>query len=205
MSLKAIDYFATNSSPRAIADLICLCDSNHVTPMLGEAARAKCVRLGNLPDYVAVAEADAQKEKLLQTHKDIVTGIGQTFSGAPIEIVLHDMRNPLISIVAVQNAIAGRRLGDPNTNFGIQLIGRSCQTDRSAGHSFLSYGLTLKDGRQVRSTTLPLFNNVYGLICTGPCSVHRYYHKFDCVGSSTSRFVSASCTAYIGKMHSKRI
>lgn len=93
-----------------------------------------------------------------------MNGIGQTFSGTPIEIVLHDTRNPLISIVAVQNPISGRRLGDPNTNFGIQLIRNYSQSDRGSGQSFVSYGLTLKDGRQVKSTTIPLFNNVYGLI-----------------------------------------
>ena len=132
--------------------------------MLSESARAKYVSLSNLPDYAAVAEADAQKDKLLQTYKDIVNGIGQTFSGTPIEIVLHDTRNPLISIVAVQNPISGRRLGETNTNFGIQLIKNYSQTERGAGQSFVSYGLTLKDGRQVKSTTIPLFNNTYGLI-----------------------------------------
>lgn len=161
---KAVDYFTANPSPRAIADLIYLGNSNHVTLMLSESARAKYVSLSNLPDYAAVAEADAQKDKLLQTYKDIVNGIGQTFAGTPIEIVLHDTRNPLISIVAVQNPISGRRLGDPNTNFGIQLIKNYSQTERGAGQSFVSYGLTLKDGRQVKSTTIPLFNNTYGLI-----------------------------------------
>lgn len=161
---KAVDYFTANPSPRAIADLIYLGNSNHVTLMLSESARAKYVSLSNLPDYAAVAEADAQKDKLLQTYKDIVNGIGQTFAGTPIEIVLHDTRNPLISIVAVQNPISGRRLGDPNTNFGIQLIKNYSQAERGAGQSFVSYGLTLKDGRQVKSTTIPLFNNTYGLI-----------------------------------------
>lgn len=56
---KAIDYFATNPSPQAIADLIYLGNSNHVTLTLGEGAKAKYVRLSNLPDYAAVAEADA--------------------------------------------------------------------------------------------------------------------------------------------------
>ena len=161
---KAVDYFTANPSPRAIADLIYLGNSNHVTLMLSESARAKYVSLSNLPDYAAVAEADAQKDKLLQTYKDIVNGIGQTFAGTPIEIVLHDTRNPLVSIVAVQNPISGRRLGDPNTNFGIQLIKNYSQTERGAGQSFVSYGLTMKDGRQVKSTTIPLFNNTYGLI-----------------------------------------
>lgn len=161
---KAVDYFTSNPSPRAIADLIYLGNSNHVTLMLSEAARNKYVSLSNLPDYAAVAEADSQKDNLLQMYKDIVNGVGQTFSGTPIEMVLHDTRNPLISIVAVQNPISGRRLGDPNTNFGIQLIKNYSQTERGSGQAFISYGLTLKDGRAVKSTTIPLFNKTYGLI-----------------------------------------
>ncbi|WP_126448159.1 PAS domain-containing protein [Sulfuricystis multivorans] len=161
---KAIDYFTANPSPREIADLIYLGNSNHVTLMLSESARSKYISLSNLPDYAAVAEADVQKDRLLQTYKDIVNGIGQTFAGTPIEIVLHDTRNPLNSIVAIQNPISGRRLGDPNTNFGIQLIKNYSQIERGTGQSFVSYGLTLKDGRQVKSTTIPLFNNTYGLI-----------------------------------------
>jgi len=161
---KAVDFLTTNPSSRAIADLIYLGNSNHVTLLLSDAAKNKYTSLSTLPDYAAVAEADAQKDKLLQTYKDIVNGIGQTFSGTPIEIVLHDTRNPLVSIVAVQNPISGRRLGDPNTNFGIQLIKNYSQTERGSGQAYVSYGLTLKDGRPIKSTTIPLFNNTYGLI-----------------------------------------
>lgn len=161
---KAVEYFSENPSPKAIADLIYLGNANHVTLILGEKVKAKYLALSSQPDYASVAEADAQKDKLLQTYKDIVNGVGQTFAGTPIEIVLHDTRNPLISIVAVQNPISGRRLGDPNTNFGIQLIKNYSQSERGSTQSFVSYGLTLKDGRAVKSTTIPLFNNTYGLI-----------------------------------------
>lgn len=161
---QAIDFLTENPSPRAIADLVYLGNANHVTLLLGEAARKKFSALSGKPDYAAVAEADAQKDRLLQTYKDIVNGIGQTFAGTPIEIVLHDTRNPLVSIVALQNPISGRRIGDPNTNFGIQLIKNYSQSERGTGQAFVSYGLTLKDGRRVKSTTVPLYNSTYGLI-----------------------------------------
>lgn len=162
---KAVDFLTKNPSPRAIADLIYLGKSNHVTLMLGDVAKNKFVKLSELPDYAIVAEADQQKDRILQTYKDIVNGIGQTFAGTPIEIVLHDTRNPMKSIVAVQNPISGRRLGDPNTNFGIQLIKNYSNVDgRGQSSSFVSYPLSLKDGRAVKSTTVPLFNETYGLI-----------------------------------------
>ena len=58
---------------------------------------------------------------------------------------------------------SGRRLGDPNTNFGLELIKNYSSLNRSAA-SFVSYPLTLKDGREVKSTTIPLFDKKYGLI-----------------------------------------
>lgn len=60
------------------------------------------------PDYAALAEVDREKDRIFQSYADIVNGIGQTFAGTPVEIVLHDTRNPLRSIVAVQNPISGR-------------------------------------------------------------------------------------------------
>ncbi|MBL8473216.1 MAG: PAS domain-containing protein [Rhodocyclaceae bacterium] len=161
---KAVDYFSGNTSPRAAADLIYLGNSNHVELMLNDPAKKKYLALANLPNYAAVAKVDEQKDSLLRTYKDIVDGIGQTFSGTPIEIVLHDARNPLISIVAVQNPISGRRIGDPNTNFGIRLIRTYSQSRRSSGQAYVSYSLTLTNGTPVKSTTVPLFDRTYGLI-----------------------------------------
>lgn len=161
---KAVNYFTDNPSPRAIADLIYLGNSNYVPLALSPKGREKYAKLSSLPDYAAVAETDAQKDRYLQNYKDIVNAIGLTFAGTPIEIVLHDTRNPLNSIIAVQNPISGRRIGDPNTNFGIQLIKNYSHGGGAGQQSYVSYGLTLKDGRQVKSTTIPLFHSTYGLI-----------------------------------------
>ena len=162
---QAVEYFSKNPSPRAISDLIYLGGSNNVTLMLSDLNKEKYAKLTEQPDYAALEEANRQKDRLLQSYKDIVNGIGQTFAGTPIEIVLHDTRNPLKSVVALQNPISGRRLGDTNTNFGIQLIKNYAHSEgQGQGASFVSYGLTLKDGRSVKSTTVPLFHEIYGLI-----------------------------------------
>lgn len=162
---KAIEHFSVNPSPRAVSDLIYLGNSNNVTLMLDGPTKAKYVQLTELPDYAALAEVNRQKDRIFQAYRDIVNGIGQTFAGTPIEIVLHDTRNPLRSIVALQNPISGRRIGDTNTNFGIQLIKNySYGEGQGQGASFLSYDLTLKDGRALKSTTIPIFHDVYGLV-----------------------------------------
>ena len=70
-------------------------------------------------------------------------------------------------IVAVHNTISVRRLGDTNTNFGTQLINNHSYGEwqgQLLGASFVSYDLTLKDGRALKSTTIPIFHDVYGLI-----------------------------------------
>lgn len=162
---KAIDYFSDNPSPRATADLIYLGNSNNVTLLLDSTSRARYMRLADAPDYRAFAEIDREKDRVFQVYRDIVNGIGMTFAGTPMEIVLHDTRNPLRSIVAVQNPISGRRIGDTNTNFGVQLIKNySSGEGQGQGAAFVSYPLTLKDGRQIKSTTIPIFHEVYGLI-----------------------------------------
>lgn len=163
--VAAIDYFSKNPNPHAIADLLYLGQSNNVTLMLPDASKAAYNKLSEQPDYESLKEVNRQKDRIFQAYKDIVNGIGQTFAGTPIEIVLHDTRNPMKSIVALQNPISGRRLGDTNTNFGIQLIKNYSQTEgRGQGSSFVSYGLTLKDGRKIKSTTVPIFHDTYGLV-----------------------------------------
>ena len=163
--IKAIDYFSENASPRAIADLIYLGSSNNVTLLLDPNSRAKYLRLAEGPEYRALAEIDRDKDRILHIYRDIVNGVGMTFAGTPIETVLHDTRNPLRSVVAVQNPISGRRIGDANTNFGLQLI-KNYSEGKGEGHGapFVSYPLTLKDGRQIKSTTIPIFHEVYGLV-----------------------------------------
>lgn len=165
--VKAIDYLSANPSPRAIADLIYLGNSNNVTLLLDGAAKIKYVHLAEQPDYADFNELDQERERIFQPYRDIVNGLGQTFAGTPVEIVLHDTRNPLRSIIAVQNPISGRRLGDTNTNFGLQLIKNYSYGEgagQGRGTSFVSYALTMKDGRTIKSTTIPIFHDVYGLI-----------------------------------------
>lgn len=165
--VKAVNHLSEHPSPRAITDLVYLGNSNNVTLLLDGPTKAKYLLLTQQPDYVALAEVDREKDRIFQSYVDIVNGIGQTFAGTPVEIVLHDTRNPLRSIVAVQNPISGRRLGDTNTNFGIQLIKNYSYGEgqgQGRGGSFVSYSLTLKDGRPIKSTTVPIFHDVYGLI-----------------------------------------
>lgn len=160
---EAIAYFTKNPSPKAASDLVYLGQANNIMLMFSDEEKRAYKRLIDDPVYAEVQDVNRQKDRIFQVYKDIVNGIGETFAGTGIEIVLHDTRNPLQSVVAIQNPISGRRLGDSTTNFGLELIKNYSTVDRR-GSNFVSYGLKLKDGRQVKSTTVPLFDDIYGLV-----------------------------------------
>lgn len=161
--VKAVEYFTHNPSLKAVSDLVYLGQANNVSLILDENEKRAYKKLIEMPEYANLAEVDKQKDRIFQTYRDIVNGIGQTFAGTGTEIVLHDTRNPLHSVVAIQNPISGRRLGDTNTNFGLELIKNYSVVDRPASN-FVSYPLKLKDGRSIKSTTIPIFDETYGLI-----------------------------------------
>lgn len=161
--VKAVDYFTRNTLAKAASDLIYLGQANNVSLMLSDAEKSAYKNLIAVPAYANLPEVDKQRDRIFQAYRDIVDGIGQTFAGTGIEIVLHDTRNPLHSVVTIQNPISGRRPGDSTTNFGLELIKNYSIVDRPASN-FVSYGLTLKDGRGIKSSTIPLFDKVYGLV-----------------------------------------
>lgn len=161
--MAAVAYFSKNPSPKAIADLIYLGQSNNIMLSLNDEEKLAYRALLSQPDYASVVDSEKNRDRILQVYKDVVDGIGETFAGTGIEIVLHDTRNPIHSVVAIQNPISGRRLGDTNTNFGLELIKNYSDINRQSGN-FVSYGLTLKDGRKIKSTTIPLFDQDYGLV-----------------------------------------
>ncbi len=159
--VKAVKYLSATPSPKAISDLIYLGNANNIVLMLNDSEKEGYKNL--ISKYSGLQNAQLQYDRFFSAYKDIVNGIGQTFAGTGIEIVLHDTRNPLKSVVAIQNPISGRRLGDPTTNFGLELI-KNYNMTPGQGTSFVSYGLALKDGRPIKSTTIPLFHEAYGLV-----------------------------------------
>lgn len=161
--IAAVDYLTNSPSPKAIADLIYIGQANNVALALNEKEKEKYSKLLNIKAYRSLLSNDSQQSEVLQTYKQIVNGVGETFEGMPIEIVLHDTRDPIHSIVAVQNPISGRKLGGANSNFGVELI-KNYSTVNAEAANFVSYPLKLKDGRDVKSTTIPIFDKRFGLV-----------------------------------------
>ena len=92
----------------------------------------------------------------------MVTALGKMF--APFcEVVLHDLRTPEHAIVAIENNLSGRRIGDATTNLGLERIASQDFPD-----IIQNYPNTLADGRSVKSTSIGIRNQkgeYIGSIC----------------------------------------
>jgi len=162
--MQAVDYFSGQPESRAAGELIYIGQGNSIALQLNDDEKNRYAALLKKPAY-SEYKIKAQHDPL-KTYKSIVDGIGQTLNGTGVEIVLHDTRNPLKSVVAIQNPITGRKIGDSNTNFGYELI-RSYAATEEEGPNYVSYALTIKDGRKVKSSTIPIYQdrNLIGFIC----------------------------------------
>jgi serine/threonine protein kinase len=161
--MDAVNMLRENPDARAVADLIYLERKQNIMIQLGESDRRLFQALVSEVPIPDIKDQEAYIDRLFSVYKQIVDGIGQTFAGTPIEIILHDVRNPLRSIQAIQNPISGRQLYQPTTNFGIELIKWYARYPQQ-GSNFISYNLSLADGTPIKSTTIPLYDPEYGFL-----------------------------------------
>jgi serine/threonine protein kinase/predicted transcriptional regulator YheO len=161
--MDAVNTLRQNPDVKAVADLVYLERKENITLQLSESDRRLFQALEKEVSVPDVRQQEAHRDRLFEVYKQIVNGLGQTFAGTPIEIVLHDFRNPMRSIQALQNPISGRQLYQPTTNFGIELI-KWYAVHPQQSSSFISYELKLADGTPIKSTTIPLYDPEYGYI-----------------------------------------
>lgn len=87
---------------------------------------------------------------LLDTYKALVPFLGQAL-GRHCEVVLHDLRNPDHSVIAIANGeISGRSVGAPATDFILKLL----QEDKNKQKQYMTnyYGKSF-NGHVLRSST----------------------------------------------------
>ena len=158
----AINQLDQRHSPRAVSDLIYLGQANNISLMLSD--KEKKLYAAFLKSH-QFAEVDTARyvDKHLQQYVDTVAAMGKSFAGTGVEIVLHDMRNPFKSIIAIQNPISGRRVGDSATKSGLRMI-KLYGTQVDVQPSLVAFPQNLKDGRTVKTTTIPIYDSVYGLV-----------------------------------------
>ncbi|MDB5924905.1 MAG: YheO-like domain [Betaproteobacteria bacterium] len=89
-----------------------------------------------------------EQTALLEQLKSVARGVSETF--APFcEVVVHDLRDPKHAIVAIENNLSGRKIGDPATELGLARI-----ADRTYPELLTNYPNQFADGRQVKSTSI---------------------------------------------------
>lgn len=189
---RAVRELLARPDPRAASELVYLGQRNGVNLLLG----AEDLQLyGRLSAKYAPPDptADEHREQLFRAAARIVDGVGETFSGTGIEVVLHDTSNPLQSIRAVQNTISDRHVHDPTTNFGLRLIGHYAHVNGS-GASYIAYRLPLKkDKRVIKASTIPLYDDrfgLYGFVCLNVDTSKLSPRGAD---PETARFLEAFC------------
>jgi predicted transcriptional regulator YheO len=85
---------------------------------------------------------------LLKELKAIAQGLGRTF--APFcEVVVHDLTHPKNAILAIENNLSRRRVGEPATELG---LARIKNPDYPA--VIANYANQFADGRKVKSTSI---------------------------------------------------
>ncbi len=86
---------------------------------------------------------------ILKSMMPLVEGIANTF-GKNCEVILHDIRNPQSSIIAIHNGhVTGRTVGSPMSEYGLTTL-RKGQFDKP----IINYKKKTKDGRLLKSSSL---------------------------------------------------
>ncbi|WP_327180700.1 PAS domain-containing protein [Streptomyces sp. NBC_01334] len=163
--IAACNYLVSNREPRAAIDLLYLAEHNRdvISPPAALALdRVRRVYRRRYRRLVEPQQLGEQREHILRQFGKITDALGGTFSGLPIEFVLHDTRDPLNSIYTIKNSITGRREGDPVSVFGEDVV-------RAYGRRWsgpqVAYRLRQPTtGQIIKATTIPLEDKTLGLV-----------------------------------------
>ena len=94
----------------------------------------------------------------LENYKTLVKLIGRTFRHSGIEILLHNLMNPSKSLIALENPVTGRQIGDGTTLLVLDLKKRSAMKQDK-----LNYELNI-GSRTFKCTTIPIYRKDFGII-----------------------------------------
>jgi hypothetical protein len=112
-------------------------------------------RLREIVPEDARSEFEAERDGVVTAMSAAIHGLGAMFRNCAIEFVLHDVRNPIHSVISIEDSITGRSVFSSNTNFGVRVI-RKYAHDRVA-ENFTAYRIDI-NGRPIKSSTLPVLD-----------------------------------------------
>ena len=167
----AIDYFLRVKDDRLAAmDLVYLREDNRraglevLRPDDLEAYETLITKY-SLDDFRRNFASDI--DRLFRNVIRIVHDVGATLRGIKCEFVLHDVRNPLRSIIALSNAdeVSNRYLHGPSTRFVVQYLKHQGKDLIALEHrTQIAYPKQFLKSKRVKATTTPLYDDELGLI-----------------------------------------
>ncbi len=168
--LKALSYFLNEVDDKMAAmDLIYLREDNkRLIPIRPDFEKTynKLIKKYQLQDYRENYDSDTKI--LFENYFQLVKDLGKTLEGVYFEILLHNVRNPLKSIIAEYNSneVSGRKLYDPSTRFVVQYVqdqGKDLIEGLKEGNK-VAYPKKFTKSKNVKATTTPLYHEQLGLI-----------------------------------------
>ncbi len=151
----AVRHFLKSRDRKAARQLIFIGEQNDVRHRFGEDDLRAYERLFQKYDGASVA---SDLTAYLANYARIVRLIGESFPALGIEILLHNLADPAHALVALQNNVTGRRIGDGATNLVVDLKRR-----QHANQDKLNYELEIGE-RRFKCTTIPIMRDGYGVV-----------------------------------------
>jgi len=168
---KAIKYFSEYRDDMAATDLVYLWEANrgHVEDRFTEDESqqySNFITHYNIRHFLH--EFESEHKRIFSNYIQLVNDIGDTLKGVFFEILLHDVRNPIRSIIAARNSqdLSGRKVGDPSTRFVVQYVreqGRRLLESLESGDK-VAYRKQFEADKFVKATTIPIWDGKYGLV-----------------------------------------
>jgi len=168
---KAIKYFSKHRDDMAATDLVYLWEANrgHIEDYFTE---DETDRYNNFIAHYNIRhflnEFESEHKRIFSNYIKLVNDIGDTLQGVFFEILLHDVRNPIRSIIACRNTegLSNRKVGDPSTRFVVQYVkeqGRRLLKAIESGDK-VAYRKQFESHEFVKATTTPIWDGKYGLV-----------------------------------------
>ncbi len=150
-----VHYFLKHRDSFAARQLILVGQQNDIENRLESDAKEQYRRLFRKYDGGRILDENVQ---YLENYKRIVRLIGDSFPGAGIEILLHNLTNPAKALYHIKNNVTGRNIEAPATNLVLDLKMRRMQNQDK-----LNYELNI-GARKFKCTTIPIYREDYGLV-----------------------------------------
>jgi predicted transcriptional regulator YheO len=148
-------YFLKNEDYTAARQLIFIGEQNNIREKLEPAEQKVYVRLFEKYDGRKIAD---DTNEFLENYVRIVRLIGKSFPNTGIEILLHNLADPVHSLIVLENNVTGRHLRDGTTNLLIDLKKRQLLNEEK-----LNYELNI-GARKFKCTTIPITRKEFGIV-----------------------------------------